>query len=444
MNTGIREIVQYTSDELREEKPRESIELYDGAAYLQLWLEDPEIVDWLRRVGDPIQQVEAIKYALKVGIVAMSSALVGSTSQTIREAVERWRAEVENALSQSREQIIRGITEQFGHQVAQPVEARINEITSNAVVRIRDRLDDLEKRIDPNRPDSWLRAIQDAVDTLKGEFEPAREGSYLWRVRNTLREFYGRDGEAARCISETISRTFESVQEAISRLQKDVDEIKVRLGGVSIQKGWAFEEESVGDLLKRVVSVTQDRCEHVGEDRRPGDWLITVYHGGIGSPRLIGRIVVEAKDTKLGKSDVQNRLDNAMRARDANVGIFIFARREQNPYDLPFTVLDDKYTKMVCIWDEEGLNLGFAYQLARLCILENYLRSAAPGVDWTSLRQQVQDVLSEVRRLDELGRHTRLAREHAEEAERLSREIEDNLLKRVWKLQEAISQAASS
>jgi hypothetical protein len=430
-------------DDLDEGELVEVVKLCDGGVYLQLWLDDLEVTDWLRRIGDSDQQLEAVKRALKVGVVAMSSALVGSTSQTIREAIGRWRAEVESALSESREQIVREITEQFGHRVAQPIEARINGITNDAVGRIRERLDELERRIDPTQPDSWLRTVQGVVDALRGEFDPTHEGSYLWRVRDILREYYGRNGEATRCISEAVGRSLGTVQEVLQQLQKDVDQIKVRLGGVTTQKGWAFEKESVGELLRRVVSVTQDQCDHVGEDRRPGDWLITVRYGGI-SGRQIGCIVVEAKDSKMDKPKVQSSLGDALKIREADVGILIFANREQNPYDLPFTVLDDKYTKMVCEWDEEGLNFGFAYQLARLCILENYLRTLAPGVDWTNLRQQVQDVLGEVQRLDELVRCTRLAKKHAEEAEGLSNEIKDNLLKRIRRLQEAIDQAASA
>lgn len=82
-------------------------------------------------------------------------------------------------------------------------------------------------------------------------------------------------------------------------------------------------------------------------------------------------------------------------------------------------------------------------QLARLCILDKHLRSTAK-VDWTSLRQQIQDIVNEVNRLSELERQTRLAKERAKDAEELCREIQNNLLRRIRSLQQAISAAAEA
>ncbi|MGQ9463876.1 MAG: hypothetical protein ACUVTP_12730, partial [Candidatus Fervidibacter sp.] len=112
----------------------------------------------------------------------------------------------------------------------------------------------------------------------------------------------------------------------------------------------------------------------------------------------------------------------------------------QNPYNLPLTVLDDNYSQMVCVWDEDGLNFNFAYYLARLCILENYLRATAQ-VDWADLRRQVQEIIAEAERMDELTNKARLAKERAEEAEKLSNEIKRNLLRRLQVLQNALSRA---
>lgn len=426
----------------------EKVELLDGAAILQLRIEDSEVVEWLGRLtGDEGERIETVKRALKVGIVAMSSAFISGTSQTIREALERWRSEVESmvtgAIQQSREQIVQRITEQFDRQITTSIVDQIDRITRDTSDRIKTRMDDLEKRIDPNLPDSWLGIVQGTVDALKNEFDPSREGSYLWRIRDTLSEFYGRDGEAAKCIAETIEQTFKPLKDTLEQIRQGVDEIKVRLGGTATQRGLAFERESVKALLERATSVTGDECEHVGADNRPGDWLINVLHGSISSRKTIGRIVIEVRDRTTRKTEVLQSLDNAIATRNADVGILLFARPDQNPYGISFSVLDENYSKMVAVWDENGANLNFAYQLARLCILEKHFRSAA-RVDWTNLRQQVQDIVNEVNRMDKLERQTRSAKEDAEKAEELCREIRDNLLRQITRLQEAITTAAAS
>ncbi|MFA0742162.1 MAG: hypothetical protein DFNUSKGM_002282, partial [Candidatus Fervidibacter sacchari] len=231
---------------------QERVELEDGRVLVQLLIDDPEVVDWVSKVGGSgDERIDAIKRALKVGVTAMTSALVGSTSLTLQQTLERWRAEVERALSESRERITQTITEHFGQQVAQPVRDQIEQATRNAEERIREHIDRLERRIDPNDPRSWLGIVQETVNAIKQEFDPERENSYLWKVRRTLSEFYGRDGEAAQCIKETIRQTLEPVQSMVEQIRGDILRIMERLGGMTPEKGKAFEVSAVAELLHR-------------------------------------------------------------------------------------------------------------------------------------------------------------------------------------------------
>ncbi|MGC9019489.1 MAG: hypothetical protein ACP5LJ_07360 [Candidatus Bipolaricaulaceae bacterium] len=419
---------------------REGVEIQDGRVCIQVLIDDPEVVDWFSRVDKESERVDAAKRALKVGVTALTSALVGSTSQTLQQALERWRVEVEKALGESREQIVRSVTEHFGQQVAQPVRDQIEQATRFASERIKEHIDRLERRIDPNDPQSWLGFVQGTVDAIKREFDPERENSYLWKVRNTLSEFYGRNGEAAQCIKETIRQALEPIQSTVDKIHMTIEEVRVRLGGTPTERGRAFEREAVGDLLSRAVSVTGDACSHVGRDGRAGDWVIEVRYGGINK-QTIGKIVVEAKDTSRSEKQVTNDLDSAIAQRDADVGILIFARQDQNPYDIPFVVLDDNFSRMVCVWDENGLNFNFAYQLARLQIIENHLRSAGQ-VDWASLRERVRSIVQEVERMDGIANSARLAKERAKEAEELSREVKQNLIRELQALEREISRVA--
>jgi len=418
---------------------QERVELEDGRVLVQLLIDDPEVVDWVSKVGGSgDERIDAIKRALKVGVTAMTSALVGSTSLTLQQTLERWRAEVERALSESRERITQTITEHFGQQVAQPVRDQIEQATRNAEERIREYIDRLERRIDPNDPRSWLGIVQETVNAIKQEFDPERENSYLWKVRRTLSEFYGRDGEAAQCIKETIRQTLEPVQSMVEQIRGDILRIMERLGGMTPEKGKAFEVSAVAELLHKATSVTGDTCDHVGKDNKPGDWLITVHYGSVLNRQQIGKIVIEAKDTNRNRSQVDDDLNRAMTQRNADVGILIFARPDQNPYELPFAVLDENCSKIVCVWDEQGLNFNFAYQLARLQILENYLRSAAQ-VDWANLRRQIHEIINEAEQMDDIANKARLAKERAQEAENLSREIKRSLIQRLQALEREIS-----
>lgn len=96
---------------------------------------------------------------------------------------------------------------------------------------------------------------------------------------------------------------------------------------------------------------------------------------------------------------------------------------------------------MVCVWDEQGLNFNFAYQLARLQIIENHLRAAAQ-VDWEDLRRRISEIISEAERIDEIVNKARLAKERAEEAENLSREVKRNLIQKLQALERSIMRQA--
>jgi len=413
---------------------QDRVEVMDGEVFIQLFVDDPEVVDWVGKIRDSDDQcVEAIKKALKIGVTAMTSALVGSTSLTLQQTLERWKAEVEKALSESRERIVRAIIENFGPYVTDPVKEQIEQATKVAGERIKEQIERLEKRIDPSDPRSWLGIVQEAVNAIKQEFDPERENSYLWKVRSTLSEFYGRDGEATRCIKEAIHQTLEPVQSTIEQIRDSVVRVMERLGGMALERGRVFEMSAVADLLRKATSVTGDTYDHVGRDGKAGDWLITVRYGSVSNRQRVGRVVVEAKDTKRSRSQADEDLNKAIAQRNADVGILIFARPDQNPYELPFTVLDENCSKLVCVWDEQGLNFNFAYQLARLQIIENYLRSTL-RVDWKSLHGQIQEIIKEAERIDEITAKARLAKERAEEAEEISREVKRNLIRRLQAL----------
>jgi len=418
---------------------QEKVELKDGKVLLQLLIDDPEVVDWVKKVGTSSDEcVDAVKRALKVGVTAMTSALIGSVSLTLQQTLERWKADVEKALGESRERISQTITEYFGQQVAQPVRNQIEQATKSAVEHIREHIDRLERRIDPSDPKSWLGIVQETVNAIKQEFDPERENSYLWKVRKTLSEFYNRDGEAAQCIKETVRQTLEPVQSMVEQMRGDIVRIMERLGGISPEKGKAFEITAVADLLSKATLVTGDAYEHVGSDNRAGDWLIKVRYGGTTGRQEIGKIVVEAKDTIRKRNEVEDDLNKAIAQRNADVGILIFARLDQNPYKLPFLVLDDHCSKIICVWDEQGLNFNFAYQLARLQIMENHFRSATQ-VDWVNLRKQIKEIINEAERIDDIANKARLAKERAQEAESMSQEIKRSLTQKLQSLEREIS-----
>lgn len=411
----------------------ESIILNDAFVEVHLFLDDPEAIRWLKGIADN-QRLEMVKRVLKVGITALNSALVGSTAMLFRQALDKWRtdvdATVQKALDQSQKAIVETLQQQFGRQI-DPAIQLIERAANEASLRIQERLAQMECRIDPTHPNSWLRAIHEMIDTMRNEFDPNRERSYLWQVRNTLSDYFRRDGEATQCINEAVTRAVEGLQRTLDQIRSSVDIIANRLAPIT--RGLAFEREVVRDLLRRATAVTGDSLDHVGRDQRPGDWLIGVRFNG----SEIGAIVVEVKDEKRNRNQVEQDLDRAMQNRNAQIGILLFANLDQNPYDVPFTILDDS-NKMVCVWDEMGSNLNFAYQVARLRLIDRHLRQTA-ALDRQELLEEIQSALQDVERMRDLQNKAGLVYDRARETFELAREIYNSLRNRLQRIHQQLS-----
>jgi hypothetical protein len=216
----------------------EKVEIMDGQVFIQLYVQDPEVVDWVSKLGESNdKRVDEVKRVLRIGVTAITSAWAGSGSLAVREALEKWKAEVQTALAQSKKEI----TDTLNQHFTQEVDGRVSK----------------------------LDQIEQLLHTISG-----------------------------------------------------------RLGGIPIEKGKAFEKGAVLDLVQRAALVTGDRVEHVGQDNRPGDFIVEVLYGQLSDRRPIGTIIIEAKDTKRSEKQLADDLENAIRHRNADAGILIFARQD--------------------------------------------------------------------------------------------------------------------
>ena len=293
----------------------EKVEIMDGQVFIELYVQDPEVVDWVSKLGESNdKRVDEVKRVLRIGVTAITSAWAGSGSLAVREALEKWKAEVQTALAQSKKEI---------------------------------------------------------TDTLNQHFTQEVDGQ--------------------------VSKLYQK----LDQIERQTCTVLDRLGGIPIEKGKAFEKGAVLDLVQRAALLTGDRVEHVGKDNRPGDIIVEVLYGQFSNRRPIGTIIIEAKDTKRSKKELAGDLENAIRHRNADAGILIFARQDQNPYEVSLRTLDDNLCRLVCVWDEQGLNFNFAYHLARLAIVTRYL-SPADAVNWQRLREKINRVIKQVEKIDKI------------------------------------------
>ncbi|MCX7845765.1 MAG: hypothetical protein N2312_04030 [Dictyoglomaceae bacterium] len=425
---------------------REFVYVDDSLVKLNLSIYDTEIATFLKNFENEEERINIAKRVFKIGVLAMNSALFNGTSLFIKESLKNWQIETNNTitdiLNKNKELILKEVSSCVEENISKNIIYRLDDITKSTSDRIRERLEDVQKRIDPNHPESYLRVINETIENIKKEFNPEMEGSYLYRIKNVLNEFYGLDGPAYKCIYDSFDKIGKNLinplKDVLDKIDDNITKIGERLQIGYLQKGLAFEKKVIGKLLERIAKITGDGVIHVGSKNDTGDWIIDVYYGGIGTRINIGRIVIEAKDHRLSKNEIKDELNKAMEYRDAQIGILLFAKMEQNSYNLSFSVIDRDYSKMVCVWDEEGTNINFAYQLARLILIEKYLNKEREA-NWEDIIKKIDDVIDEANKISEIIKNAKTLKEKADETLKNGQEIKENLIYKLNQLKSLVS-----
>jgi hypothetical protein len=228
---------------------------------------------------------------------------------------------------------------------------------------------------------------------------------------NPLAEFKTRTVEALRAAADQQAETLRAVEKRMAGLQVEVQALRderekheevetERERGTA--KGRTFEE-AVFEAVESIATAQGDDCDAVGDLRgatgKTGDVVVAI-DACRGPAR--GRIVFEAKNSKLSKPKAFEELDRGMRERDANFGVLVVPAHEKLPAKTR-PLHEYNGDKLLVAYDpeaEERLPLEVAYSLARARVLMK--RADGDGIDAGALRDTVERALGameEVRRI---------------------------------------------
>jgi len=145
----------------------------------------------------------------------------------------------------------------------------------------------------------------------------------------------------------------DTVKERSDKIEEALGELTMQLGikGAVAEereqtavKGFDFEDTVFAELTP-IVTPHQDVPEHVGSDTgnegtKVGDIVVTINPAE--TPGRSVRYVVEAKDRSMALKKALGELDAAMRNRDANAGLMVFASQAACPVMEPFQCFNHK------------------------------------------------------------------------------------------------------
>jgi hypothetical protein len=341
--------------------------------------------------------VRVVEDAIEIGARVLDREQAGANADFVRSEFDRTARDVEEAFTERAakvaEELGRKVDEFFspeGGHVTKALERHFSDESDVAVQnRVRDLLGDVMAR--------------SREDLLK-QFSSA-DGS------NPLADFKAGTLAAVKQASERQDVNLRALQEQLSGLQVELQALRderqkeeeleaERERGTA--KGRTFEE-AVYEAVDAIATAQGDDCDAVGDLRgatgKTGDVVVAIdaCHGPAR-----GRIVFEAKNSKLSKPKAFAELDEGMRERDADFAVLVVPVDDKLPAK---TTQLREYAgdKLLVAWDPDDdgtLTLEVAYSLARARVLMK--RADADGIDAGALRATVEravGAMEEVRKI---------------------------------------------
>ena len=286
-----------------------------------------------------------------------------------RKVAERLDAKVDEVFGPEHGHVTRALERHFGDESSAAVQHKMRAVLAEVQVQMRE---DLRKQLTSDSADNPIVAIQKAT---------------LGAMKHTSDQ----QGEHLRAMGAQL----DLVRQELASLKAE----KERLEAVAEEaergsaKGRTYEE-SVAEALDAIAAAQGDDCDAVGDTKgvggRKGD-VVVALDACAGPAR--GRIVFEAKNSKLSKKQALAELDEAMATRDADYGIFVVPADDRLPaktHDLR----EFNGNKLFVVFDPEAgerVGLELAYKLARARVL--MARGDAAGVDPAAVRAEVERAL---------------------------------------------------
>jgi hypothetical protein len=194
-----------------------------------------------------------------------------------------------------------------------------------------------------------------------------------------------------------------TLREDVLRLQAEKDKLEVVAAEArrGTAKGRSYEEE-VAAAVDALALPLGDECNAVGDVKestgKAGDVVVAI--GACHGPSQ-GRIVFEAKNSRLSRPEAVRQLDDARRERNADYAVLVVPSEDKVPARM-HALREYNGDKLIVAYDaDEGpLALQVAYALARARVL--MARGGAEGVDGVAVADSVEralGALEEVRRI---------------------------------------------
>jgi uncharacterized protein DUF2130 len=283
-------------------------------------------------------------------------------------------------------------------------------------------------------------AVQNRVKALLGEVSV--------QMREDLRRQFSSDGDnnplatfqrmaigAMRDNANTQAQQLKAMDEKLALLREEVVKLqgeKHKLQEVAAEaergtaKGRSYEEE-VAAAIDALALPLGDDCAAVGDVKEStgkiGDVVVAI---GAGHGPAQGRIVFEAKNSRLSRPEAVRQLDEARRERNADYAVLVVPSEEKVPARM-HALREYNGDKLIVAYDaDEGpLALQVAYALARARVL--MARGGADGVDGAAVADYVERAVAELENVRRIRQQLTGAKTQIDKASEIVGDMSDRV-----------------
>ena len=296
--------------------------------------------------------------------------LNGEVSERARAVTEEFTRQLETAFGPESGHVTKALERHFGDASSEAVQHRVRELVNDVMARSREDLLKQFSSADGNNPladfkASTLRALGDAGRRQEAGLKAMEQRMTALQVE--LERLRG-EKEAAEQVAEERERGTAKGRSYEELVWEAIDEISAALGD---------ESEAVGDTA--------------GAGGKRGDVVVDL-DAAYGPSR--GRLVFEAKDSRLPKPEALRQLDGALAQRSAHYAVLVVPSAEELPartHELR-EIGGDKLFVVYDPQDGSTAALRLAYSLARARTLMS--RGDAENLDLAALEDAVTRALA--------------------------------------------------
>ena len=351
----------------------------------------------VRLAGERDDPVRFVVEAIEIGARVLDREQTGANAEFVRAEFEKTARELDAAFVER------------ARQVAQRLDEKVDEVFGPEHGHV-------TKALARHFGDESSTAVQHRVRAVLGEVsatmrEDLRKQLSADTDSNPLAVFQRTHLAATRQIAGEQSEQLRAMSSRLEAMRVEIAELRAEREKLSeiaavqdkgTAKGRTYED-SVAEALQAIAAARGDDCDAVGDVRgeggRKGDVVVAI-DACTGPAR--GKIVFEAKSSKLSKNEALAELDGALETRAADYAVLVVSSEGKLPART-HPLREFNGDKLFVTFDPDDgstLALEVAYGLARARVL--MARAAGSGIDTAALHAEVeraQGAMEDVRRI---------------------------------------------